>query len=123
MRVFQCRHRQPARDQCRNELDDERRLAGAAPAGKADDAHQCAFAAGAKPMRAIALCTPASWHASRKAITAGRSRRDFGMMKAKCSSVSGMKPRPYASATDEIATPQSARPCATAAATALCERG
>ena len=39
MRVLEGRHREPARDQARDHLGEERGLAGAAPAREADDAH------------------------------------------------------------------------------------
>ncbi len=39
MGVLDRRHREPARDQAGDHLDEERGLAGAAPAGEADDAH------------------------------------------------------------------------------------
>src|ERR1043165_3183163 len=75
-----------------------------------------------KPRLASWRLTDGSDSSRANARTAGRSRRARGMTKSYCSWRSGRKPRLDARATGSMAAPQSARPCATAAATALCER-
>src|SRR5436190_1227560 len=71
------------------------------------------------PRRRSASLVDACRRKLAKATTLGRSARDRGTMKSYCSACTGRNPSPAWRATVSSVIPQSARPCTTAAATAL----
>ena len=71
------------------------------------------------PSRASASRVDACCSSFVNATTPGRFARDTGTMKSYCSSCTGRNPSPALRAMISSVIPQSARPCTTAAATAL----
>src|SRR5690242_5834243 len=74
---------------------------------------------GFNPRRASASRVDACCSSALNATTPGRFMRDPGTMKSYCSACTGRNPSPALRAMVSSVIPQSARPCTTAAATAL----